>query len=238
MVSFLGLADPFSSLLHVFAFVLFVFATPTMLEGAGVDAERFRAVRRYMLAACAMFLFSATYHALPHESAWRPLFWHLDHGAIWLAIAGSLACTQATFFSRRGWARWWRRGTWTLAVVGATLELPVLHLLPHWASPLLYIAIGWMGLPVVVAVWMAGRRDASALCVAGGLCATLGGVMDSLAWPNLLPGLVEGHECMHVATTLGGILWLTPNWLEARRELQLPALDLEPVAEPVLVGVE
>lgn len=235
MVPFLFLADPFSALLHVTACLVFLWVSSTLLEAAGSDRRRLRAAWRYSIATSAMFLFSATYHALPSHSAWRPLFWRLDHGSIWLAIVSAGCMIQATFLPRWTWARAWRRLFWGAGITGSLLELTVLDLLPMWVSPLLYICIGWSGLPMVIAAWKAGVRQAPVLCFVSGVLATLGGLMDSLTWPMVVPGVIEAHECMHLATTAAGLVWLLPIWLASRETLELRAERAMPA--PLLVNV-
>ena len=44
------------------------------------------------------------------------LFWHLDHGSIWLALAGCLTIAQAMFFARWTWAPAWRRTVRAIAL--------------------------------------------------------------------------------------------------------------------------
>lgn len=237
MVSFLFLADPFSALLHVTACLVFLFAANTLLSAAGNDRRRLRAARRYSLATCAMFLFSATYHALPPHSWWRPLFWRLDHGSIWLAIVSAGCMIQATFVPRWERARLWRRLFWAAGITGSLLELTILDSLPMWVSPLLYICIGWSGLPMIIAAWKAGVRQAPAYCFVSGVLATLGGLMDSTTWPMIVPRVIEAHECMHLATTAAGLVWLLPIWLESRELLRLEA-ERGVVSAGALVGAE
>lgn len=225
LIPFLGFADPFSSLVHLAALVVFAAMARTMLEGSKRDPQRLRATRLFLICCPAMYLFSATYHALPHASGWRRVFQHLDHGAIWLALASCLGCAQATFFGRWSWAPSWRRAVWGLALVGCGLELTVLDSYPavfKVVSPLLYVGIGWMGFPMVLAMWgrkARARRLVATLLFTGGMFATVGGVLDALAWPTLLPRVIEGHECMHFLTGTAGVVWITPHWLAARDTL-------------------
>lgn len=222
LIPFLGFTDPFSSLVHLAVLVVFALLARTLLEGARRDPQRLLASRLFLLCCPAMYLCSVVYHALPNDSAWRPLFWHLDHGAIWLALASCLSCAQATFFGRWSWGPVWRRILWGLALTGCALELTVLSRYPgvfDWVSPLLYVGIGWMGFPMVLAMWTRkarARRVVATLLFVGGLFATVGGIVDALAWPTLVPRVVEAHECMHVLTGTAGVWWITPHWIAAR----------------------
>jgi len=118
-----------------------------------------------------LYLVSTLYHALPAGRAKR-VFLKLDHGAIYIFIAGSY--TPFTLGALGGPWGWTLFGlVWSLAVLGVTLK--AFDRLSHpWLSTGLYLAMGWLVLiafvPLVERVPAAGV----ALLVAGGLAYTLG----------------------------------------------------------------
>ncbi len=64
--------------------------------------------------------------------------------------------------------------------------------------------MGWLGLASGIAL---GRRYGFAFIrplVFSGLSYTLGGVLEFLRWPIIMPGVLGPHELFHVAV-LGGI---------------------------------
>jgi len=118
-----------------------------------------------------LYLVSALYHALPESRAKR-VFLRLDHGSIYLFIAGTY--TPFTLGALGGVWGWTLFGiVWTLAAIGVTLK--ACNWLSHpWLSTGLYLLMGWLVLiaaaPLVAKVAPAGV----AWLVAGGLAYTLG----------------------------------------------------------------
>ena len=118
-----------------------------------------------------LYLTSTLYHALPAGRAKR-VFLRLDHGAIYLFIAGSY--TPFALGALGGPWGWTLFGVaWSLAALGVTLK--AFDRLSHpWLSTGLYLVMGWLVL--IAAVPLSERVPASgvALLVAGGLAYTAG----------------------------------------------------------------
>jgi hemolysin III len=118
-----------------------------------------------------LYLASMLYHALPAGRA-KQVFMKLDHGAIYLFIAGSY--TPFALGALNGPWGWSLFGVvWGLAVVGVLLK--AFDRLSHpWLSTGLYLAMGWLVLvaavPLIHRVPLAGV----AWLVAGGLAYTAG----------------------------------------------------------------
>ena len=118
-----------------------------------------------------LYLTSTLYHALPAGRAKR-VFQKLDHGAIYLFIAGSY--TPFTLGALGGAWGWTLFGlVWSLAVLGVTLK--AFDRLSHpWPSTGLYVVMGWLvpiaAVPLVERVPEPGLT----LLVAGGLAYTAG----------------------------------------------------------------
>ncbi|MFO1414087.1 MAG: hemolysin III family protein [Burkholderiales bacterium] len=118
-----------------------------------------------------LYLASSLYHALPSGRAKR-VFLKLDHGSIYLFIAGSY--TPFALGALGGPWGWTLFGlVWSLAAVGIALKS--LDRLDHpWLSTGLYLAMGWLVL--IAAVPLAERvpLPGIALLVAGGAAYTAG----------------------------------------------------------------
>ena len=118
-----------------------------------------------------LYLTSTLYHALPTGRAKR-IFLKLDHGAIFLFIAGSY--TPFSMAALGGTWAWSLLGLiWLLAVIGVGLK--AFDLLSHpWLSTGLYLTLGW--LVVIAAVPLLERVSLPGVMwlVAGGLAYTVG----------------------------------------------------------------
>ncbi len=118
-----------------------------------------------------LYLASSVYHALPAGRAKR-VFLKLDHGSIYLFIAGSY--TPFALGALGGPWGWTLFGlVWTVAAVGIALKS--LDRLDHpWLSTGLYLAMGWLVLIAAVPVSQRVPLPGIALLVAGGIAYTAG----------------------------------------------------------------
>jgi hemolysin III len=118
-----------------------------------------------------LYLTSTLYHALPAGRAKR-VFLKLDHGAIYLFIAGSY--TPFALGALAGSWGWTLFGlVWSLAAVGVTLK--TFGRLSHpWLSTGLYLVMGWLVLIAAVPLMQKVPLPGIELLVAGGLAYTTG----------------------------------------------------------------
>ena len=167
-----------NSISHGVALLASIVAAPFLI----VAAIRFgpgNVVGASIFAATMMLLYLAStlYHALPPGRA-KNLFMKLDHGAIYIFIAGSY--TPFALGALKGAWGWSLFGVvWGLACAGVALK--AFDRLSHpWVSTGLYLAMGWLVLvaaaPLIRHVPMAGV----AWLVAGGLAYTAGIVFFAL----------------------------------------------------------
>jgi hemolysin III len=121
--------------------------------------------------AAGLYLTSTVYHALPHGRAKR-VFRGLDHGAIYLLIAGTY--TPFTLGVLRGGWGWTLLGViWSLALAGLIFKMLVSFRYPR-LSTTIYLAMGWL---VIVAVYPLIQRmpiEGLLWLLAGGLLYTGG----------------------------------------------------------------
>lgn len=118
-----------------------------------------------------LYLTSTLYHALPAGRAKR-IFQKLDHGAIYLFIAGSY--TPFALGALAGPWGWTLFGlVWGLAAVGTMLK--AFDLLTHpWLSTGLYLLMGWLVLIAAVPLVEHVALPGVVLLVAGGIAYTAG----------------------------------------------------------------
>ena len=121
-----------------------------------------------------VLLYSAStiYHALPSGGRAKQVFLKLDHGAIYLFIAGSY--TPFALGALGGPWGWTLFGVvWSLAVMGVVLK--AFNRLSHpWLSTGLYLLMGWLVLVAAVPLVERVPLTGVMLLVAGGLAYTLG----------------------------------------------------------------
>lgn len=131
------------------------------------------------IVACAVFattlvlLYAAStlYHALPTSRA-KGIFRVVDHGAIYLLIAGSY--TPFTLGVLRGAWGWTLFGViWTSAIVGIGYKTVAGFRFPR-LSTMVYLGMGWVAVVAIGPLSRALSREGLAWLIAGGLCYTAG----------------------------------------------------------------
>ncbi len=162
-----------NSLSHGIGLVLAIVATPILIIAASRYGSAWNVVGVIVFAASMMMLYFAStlYHALRHDKAKR-FFRVLDHGAIFLLIAGTY--TPFTLGVMRGPWGWTLFGlVWGLAVLGLTMKA-VFGTRYSWLSVVLYLTMGW--LVVIAAPEVIQRMPLSGLAwlLAGGIAYTAG----------------------------------------------------------------
>ena len=161
-----------NSVSHGLALLAALIAAPILLVAVSPHSAANIVGAAVFAATMVLLYFTSTlYHALPPGRAKR-VFLKLDHGAIYLFIAGSY--TPFALGVMGGAWGWTLFGlVWAMAVMGIALK--AFDRLSHpWLSTGLYLAMGWLVLiaavPLVERVPSAGL----ALLVAGGLAYTVG----------------------------------------------------------------
>jgi hemolysin III len=152
-----------------------------------------------------LYLVSTLYHALPSGRAKR-VFMKLDHGAIYVFIAGSY--TPFALGVLRGPWGWTLFGVvWSLAAIGVTLKA-VNRLANPWLSTGLYLFMGWLAVVAAVPLLEHVPMPGIGLLVAGGLAYTAGVVFfmldDRLRYAHAVwHGFVVAGSGCHFFAVLG-----------------------------------
>jgi len=168
-----------NSLSHGLALVAAVAAVPFLMLAAARQGHAANLVGASVFAATMVLLYGAStlYHALPEGRAKR-VFFKLDHGAIYLFIAGSY--TPFALGALGGPWGWTLFGlVWGLAAIGIVLK-SIDRLAHPVVSTGLYLAMGWLVL--IAAVPLAERVAPAglALLAGGGIAYTAGVVFFAL----------------------------------------------------------
>jgi hemolysin III len=118
-----------------------------------------------------LYLTSTLYHALPRNRA-KQVFRILDHGAIFLLIAGTY--TPFTLGVLRGTWGWTLLGlVWSLALAGIVLKV-VCGARYSRISTFLYLTMGWLAVIAVKPLWLHVSTWGLFWLLAGGIAYTVG----------------------------------------------------------------
>jgi hemolysin III len=162
-----------NSVSHGVAFLAAVAASPVLISSAAQRNSPSGIVGASVFAFSMMLLYttSTLYHILPDSKAKR-IFHILDHGAIYLMIAGTY--TPFTLGVLRGTWGWTLFGlVWGIAVVGVVLK-SIGGVKYKRLSTLLYLAMGWLMIIAVKPLWLNMPSRGLLWLVAGGLAYTAG----------------------------------------------------------------
>ncbi len=165
--------------------------------------QRFKALSLLIFGICLTFCYaaSAVFHGVPFRGESLGRFQRLDHVGIYLLIAGTY--TPVVWSLLRGASLWGTLATvWTISVVCAT-RVWCGGVLPIWVSTLIYLTMGWGSM---FCYWQLSRiyshRTLAPLPL-GGLCYSIGAVMNLAHWPVLSPGVFAWHETFHLFVIAG-----------------------------------
>lgn len=199
-----GFAEPLASWLHLLAAAAALVLTYTLVRSGRTLAARV-GIAVFAVGSVFLFAMSGTYHLLPMDTTARAVLLRLDHAAIWVMIAGTITALQMT--SVTGVWRWTMTGvTWAAAITGLVLKTVYFDDFSEGAGLALYLGLGWLG---SIAFWRLVKLqgfDLAKPILLGGLVYTVGAVIDFIAPPHLVPGVIGPHEIFHVAVIAGAAL--------------------------------
>jgi hemolysin III len=181
--------------LHLVCFFLAIPAAVLVVAVASSGPARLGAVV-YAVGLVALFGVSGSYHRGRWSDAKRRLMQRLDHGTIFVMIAGSY--TPLCLVALRGWvAVAMLVIAWSGAVLGFVLSFTGGRVTRIMRSTL-YIVMGWAS--VLAAPQLVRHLTVAelALVATGGLLFTVGAVFLATRWPDPLPHVFGYHEVWHV----------------------------------------
>ncbi|NLZ56890.1 MAG: hemolysin III family protein [Corynebacterium sp.] len=165
-------------------------------------------------AACMFGLFAVS--AAYHRGQWRSLgtvaWWRrADHSTIAVFIAATYTplCMIALEPDTATWML-------SLAWVGAMLSV-VLNMVwinhPRWLSVVVYLALGWLIVPLIPELWAGAGHTVVWLLLVGGIVYSLGALVYGFKWPGRNARWMGYHEHFHVATVVAATIHLIAVWM-------------------------
>ena len=159
------------------------------------DGWRLAGAIVFSLSMLLLYTASTLYHAIPHVGA-KARLKVFDHCAIFVLIAGTY--TPVTLISLRATVGWWLLATiWALATIGVVFKLLYTGRFKG-LSTLVYVAMGWLVLPVIVPLVHALSTAALAWLLIGGAAYTLGALV-------YMSRRAYAHTVWHVFVLFGSV---------------------------------
>jgi len=191
--------EPISAWTHGLWMLLAIPAGALLVWKNRRDSARMIGMSVFVVSLVVCFGASGFFHAAPNGPL-RNALHVLDFLGIYLLIAGTV--TPVALIVLRGWwRRWLLVQIWLLAAAGCVLRLTIT--VPYWASTTFYIVMGWVG--ILTYFELARRLSHRGVWPlwTGGLCYTIGAVLEALRWPNPWPGVFGHHEIFHLWVMAG-----------------------------------
>lgn len=199
--------EPGSALTHYIAMMLAMFASIPLLTKAGITSGpiSFLAMAIFMASMILLYGASATYHSVNLTGRALKVFRKIDHMMIFVLIAGSYTPVCMIVLEKD-------LGlpllilVWGIAILGILIK-SLWITCPKWFSSILYIAMGWVCIPVFGPLWNTLSRGAFLWLLIGGIIYTIGGVIYALKLPvfNAKYKFFGSHELFHLFVMGGSI---------------------------------
>ena len=188
--------------LHLAAFPLSVVLGVGLVIAADSPEARI-ASAVYAVSCSLLFGVSALYHRGHWAPRTRSLLQRLDHTNIFIIIAGTY--TPVAVLALSGLTRELVLATvWGGALAGTLLNL-TWPSAPRWLNVPIYVALGWVALPLIPNLVRNAGWFATVLIALGGILYTLGAIAYARKLPDPNPAVFGYHEVFH-AFTLAGYL--------------------------------
>lgn len=202
-----GFTHPVSSIIHFLGAIFFTYMAYFLIRRGKGASIRVVSLSVFACSCIFLLLTSAVYHLLDTSGAAHTVFQRLDHAAIFLVIAGTFTPIHYILFT--GFLRWgFLMIVWILTISGLVVKTIYFTTIPEWLGLAFYLGLGWMGLIVGYKLWQ--RYDFAFIrpLVIGGICYTVGAIIEYHHKLILLTGILGPHEILHIAVLAGiGFQW-------------------------------
>ncbi|KGE73326.1 hypothetical protein DC28_04130 [Spirochaeta lutea] len=189
----------FNSLTHAIGAGLSIAGLVVLLivTGENPDPWKYVSFSIYGTTQIILYLSSALLHGFADFPRIRQRLERLDHGAIYLLIAGTY--TPLSLVILRGAAGWWLFGVvWAIAIIGLCMKLFVMKKLPLIVDAL-YLPMGWLIVFVLGPFLRQSPPGFILWAVIGGLSYSLGFIF--YAWRSLR----FAHVIWHLFVLAGSV---------------------------------
>jgi hemolysin III len=202
--------DPVSALTHFLGFLGAVVALVFLVVATAHDGPKVTGMALYGASLISLFLASTAYHFLDLGERGNRWLRRLDHGAIFLLIAGTYI-PPILHLLDGAWRISMLSTVCGLALVGAAFKMAWVNC-PNWLSVGLYLTLGWI--VVVPGYKILPQLPAWPLgwLIAGGVAYSIGAVIYALKWPDPWPKRMGHHEIWHLFVLAGAFAHFVFSW--------------------------
>ena len=196
--------EPGSAITHLIATILAALAAiPLLIKASSIHGTAILAMTIFIVSMILLYAASTTYHSVNVTGDRLKKFKKVDHMMIFVLIAGSYTPVCMMILEHSTGYKLLAL-VWAVALIGMTIKFFWVTC-PKWFSSIIYIAMGWLCIPVVKPLFSILPRAAFLWLLAGGIMYTVGGVIYALKLPifNSLHKYFGSHEIFHVFVMFG-----------------------------------
>jgi len=207
-----GFYEPFNVISHLLATALFLILGWKLIQRGRGDRTRLLFLVIYSLTTVILLSMSAVFHMMVRGGTASRVMERLDHGAIFLLIAGTFTGVHGIVF--RGGFRWVPLiVVWCVAAACITLKTVFFDSLPEWIGLSFYLGLGWS--VALTAIPIFRRRGFAHLAPVfyGGIAYSIGAFLEYMGWLVVIPGVVHAHEIWHIMVLAGALLHWWFLWI-------------------------
>jgi channel protein (hemolysin III family) len=206
-----GFHEPFSAISHLLGALVFAYLSVFLLRRGRGDAVRLFYLGVFCFSGVLLLSLSAVNHMLVRDGDAQRILRRLDHGAIFVLIAGTFTPAHGLLF--RGALRWGPLiAIWAGAIAGVTLKSMYFDDMPEWLGLACYLTMGWVGALSGCLLWLRFGFAFIKPVLIGGLAYSIGALLDYARAPILVPGVLHAHELFHVMVLVGVLCHFVFVW--------------------------
>ena len=199
--------EPGSAITHFVAMMMTIFASLPLLLKAGMTSgsRNMTAMMIFTTSMILLYAASATYHSVNLTGKRLKIFKKIDHMMIFVLIAGTYTPICLIILKAPLGIRLLAL-VWGIAAVGILIKMFWVTC-PKWFSSTIYIAMGWVCIPVFVPLWNSLPKAAFLWLLAGGIVYTIGGIIYAMKLPifNARFKYFGSHELFHLFVMAGSV---------------------------------
>ncbi len=202
-----GFTHPLSSIIHFLGALFFTYLAYFLIQRGKGSSIRIISLAVFSSSCVFLLVISAVYHLLETSGTAHAVFQRLDHAAIFLVIAGTFTPIHCILFT--GFLRWgFLIIVWILAISGLVIKTIYFTTIPEWLGLSFYLGLGWMGLLMGYKLWQRYGFSFIRPLVIGGICYTVGAIIEYQHKLIILTGILGPHEILHIFVLAGiGFQW-------------------------------
>ena len=166
----------------------------------------------YSIGGLLLFGVSAAYHRGPWHSIRTVNWWRrADHATIAVFIAATYTPLCLLVLSPTA-AAWLLSIAWLGAIAAAVMNLVWIDH-PRFLDVIVYLALGWLIIPLAPQVWQNAGPAVIFLLLAGGITYSLGALVYGFKWPGREARIYGYHEHFHTATIVASVFHYIAVWV-------------------------